>query len=102
VQAAAAVAPRDATEIAAPPVVHGGRAAKLGDFFKVKGARATTLRIEGDLANVEGIGTGMAGGEIFVAGSAGRDLGVQMAGGRIDVSGGDGGEPGGARRGAAR
>ena len=92
----------DATEIAALPVVHGGRAAKLGDFFKVKGARATTLRIEGDLANVEGIGTGMAGGEIFVAGSAGRDLGVQMAGGRIDVSGDAGDNTGGARPGASR
>jgi formylmethanofuran dehydrogenase subunit C len=91
-----------ATEIAALPVVHGGRAAKLGDFFTVKGARSTTLRLEGDLSNVEGIGAGMAGGELVVAGSVGRDLGVQMAGGRIDVSGDAGDNAGGARRGASR
>src|SRR2546427_6932323 len=71
-----------AKQIAELPVVHGGRRATLGDFFKVRGERSTTLRIEGDLARVEGIGTAMAGGEIVIAGGAGRDVGVQMIGGR--------------------
>src|SRR3989442_15197518 len=94
-----------ATQIAELPVVYGGRRATLGDFFKVRGERSTTLRIEGELARVEGIGTAMAGGEIVIAGGAGRDVGVQMAGGRIDI-GGEGGDnaggapPGGARGGA--
>ena len=91
-----------AAEIAALPVVHGGRAAQLGDFFKVKGERSATIRIEGELAHVEGIGTGMAAGEIVVAGGVGRDLGVQMAGGRIDVHGDAGDNAGGAGPGASR
>src|SRR5213594_3394557 len=54
-----------AKQIAELPVVHGGRRATLGDFFKVRGERSTTLRIEGDLARVEGIGTAMAGEVAF-------------------------------------
>src|SRR2546428_8245262 len=91
-----------AKQIAELPVVHGGRRATLGDFFKVRGGRSTTLRIEGDLARVEGIGTAMAGGEIVIAGGAGRDVGVQMIGGRIDIGGDAGDNAGGARPGAAR
>src|SRR3989441_10352286 len=92
----------DATPIAELPVVYGGRRATLGDFFKVRGERSTTLRIEGELARVEGIGTAMAGGEIVIAGGAGRDVGVQMAGGRIDIGGDAGDNAGGARPGASR
>src|SRR3989441_12698589 len=92
----------DATQIAELPVVYGGRRATLGDFFKVRGERSTTLRIEGELARVEGIGTAMAGGEIVIAGGAGRDVGVQMAGGRIDIGGDAGDNAGGARPGASR
>src|SRR5256885_13823943 len=91
-----------AERIAELPVVRGGRRATLGDFFKVRGERSTTLRIEGDLARVEGIGTAMAGGEIVIAGGAGRDVGVQMIGGRIDVGGDAGDNAGGARPGASR
>src|SRR3989442_15279937 len=92
----------DATQIAELPVLHGGRRATLGDFFKVRGERSSTLRIEGELARVEGIGTAMAGGEIVIAGGAGRGGGVQMAGGRIDIGGEAGGNAGGAPPGAAR
>src|SRR5256885_14290872 len=91
-----------AERIAELPVVRGGRRATLGDFFKVRGERSTTLRIEGDLARVEGIGTAMAGGEIVIAGGAGREVGVQMIGGRIDVGGDAGDNAGGARPGASR
>jgi formylmethanofuran dehydrogenase subunit C len=90
-----------AKAIAALPVLHGGRRAALGDFFHVRGERSATLRIEGDLGRVEGIGTAMAGGELVVAGSVGRDLGLAMAGGRIDVGGNAGDNAGGARPGAA-
>ncbi|HEX4574805.1 MAG TPA: formylmethanofuran dehydrogenase subunit C [Gemmatimonadales bacterium] len=91
-----------AKEIAALPVLHGGRPAELGDFFQVRGERTAALRIEGDLGRVEGIGTAMAGGELVVAGPVGRDLGLAMAGGTIDVSGNAGDNAGGARPGAAR
>jgi len=92
----------NAQEIASLPVMHGGRAARLGDFFKVSGERSARMRLEGNLEQVEGIGTGMVGGELTIEGSVGRDLGMVMAGGRIDVQGGAGDNVGGARPGAAK
>lgn len=90
------------TEIAALPVLDGGRVATLGDFFQVRGERASVVRIEGDLARVEGLGARMAGGELTIEGSVGRDLGIGLAGGRIDVRGAAGDNAGGAGPGAAR
>jgi len=88
--------------IADLPVLHGGRPGRLGDFFRVAGERSDTVRIEGSLERIEGIGAGMAGGEIVIEGNAGRDLGLAMAGGRIDVRGNAGDNAGGARPGASR
>jgi formylmethanofuran dehydrogenase subunit C len=92
----------DAKAIAALPVVHGGRPGTLGQFFKVRGGHSSVVRIEGDLARVDAIGAGMAGGELTIDGSVGRDLGLAMSGGRIDVRGHAGDNAGGARAGAAR
>ena len=92
----------DARAIGQLPVVHGGRRARLGDFFTVTGQRSAALRIEGDLERVEGVGTGMAGGEMLIAGNVGPDLGLAMEGGRIDVHGSVGENAGGARPGASR
>jgi len=91
-----------ATAIAALPVVHGGRPATLGEFFRVRGERASVVRIEGDCTRIDGIGTGMAEGELMIDGSVGRDLGLAMSGGRIDVRGNAGANAGGAPAGAAR
>jgi formylmethanofuran dehydrogenase subunit C len=91
-----------AKDIAALPVKHGGRTARLGEFFKVTGERSVSVRLEGGLEKVEGVGMGMAGGDLLIDGSTGRDLGVAMAGGRIDLRGGAGDNAGGARPGAAR
>ena len=90
------------TEIGKLPVVHGGQAGRLGDFFKVRGERSSIVTLEGDVSRVEAIGAGMAGGELTIAGSAGRDVGLAMSGGRIDVRGNAGDNAGGARPGAAR
>ena len=92
----------DAKQIAELPVVHGGRPGTLGQFFKVRGGHSSVVRIEGDLARVDAIGAGMAGGELTIDGSVGRDLGLAMSGGRIDVRGHAGDNAGGARAGAAR
>jgi formylmethanofuran dehydrogenase subunit C len=91
-----------AAAIAGLPVLHGGRPATLGDFFRVRGERAAVVRIEGDCTLVEAMGTGMAGGELVIAGAVGRDLGLAMSGGRIDVRGNAGANAGGAPAGAAR
>ncbi len=92
----------DGKAIAELPVVHGGRPGTLGEFFKVRGGHSSVVRIEGDLPQVEGIGAGMAGGELTIDGSVGRDLGLAMAGGRIDARSHAGDNVGGARPGAAR
>ena len=92
----------DGKEIAQLPVVHGGRTTKLGEFFKVRGGHSGVVRIEGDVSRVDGIGTGMAGGELTIDGSVGRDLGLAMSGGRIDIHGNAGDNAGGAPPGAAR
>jgi len=89
-------------EIGELPVLHGGRAAHVGDFFRVTGGRSGTVRLEGDLSRAEGIGARMAGGELVIEGHGGRDLGVAMAGGRIDVHGDAGENTGGALPGAGR
>src|SRR6266480_3343744 len=77
-------------EIAGLPVIHGGRRATLGDFFRVRGERSSVVRLDGDLRKMEGIGAGMAGGELVVDGSVGR------------VHGSAGENAGGALPGAAR
>ena len=92
----------DAKAIAELPVIHGGRPETLGAFFKVRGGRSGVVRVEGELTRVAAIGAGMAGGELTIDGSVGRDLGLAMSGGRIDVRGHAGDNVGGARPGAAR
>lgn len=91
-----------ARDIAALPVRYGGLPAALGDFFTIKGERAARVQMEGDLARAEGIGTAMAGGELVIAGSVGRDVGLGLAGGTIEVHGNAGLNAGGAPPGAAR
>src|SRR2546426_209527 len=92
----------DGKQIAELPVVHGGRPGTLGQFFKVRGGHSSVVRIEGDVPRVNAIGAGMAGGELTIEGSVGRDLGLAMSGGRIDARGNAGDNAGGARPGAAR
>lgn len=89
-------------EISALPMRHDGRAAVLGDFFAVRGARAARVRVVGDLEDADGIGTGMRGGELVIEGNVGRDLGLGMSGGCVDVRGDAGVNAGGAPPGAAR
>jgi formylmethanofuran dehydrogenase subunit C len=76
-----------AHEIAALPVWAGGRAAAVGDFFSIGGERSATVRVVGDLSRVNGLGAGMAAGELIVDGSAGRRVGAAMRGGVLTVNG---------------
>src|SRR2546427_12036528 len=92
----------DGKQIAELPVVHGGRPGTLGQFFKVRGGHSSVVRIEGDVPRVNAIGAGMAGGELTIEGSVGRDLGRATSGGRIDAGGNAGDNVGGGVPGAAR
>ena len=78
---------KTAAEIASLPVVCGNAPAQLGDFFAVEGDGDTEVTVEGDLARVKHIGTGMTQGQITVHGSVGMHLGAAMRGGRIVVHG---------------
>ncbi len=101
------------TEIAALPVLSGGREVALCDVFDVDGPGAQNVVVTGDLSNVEGIGrgmtmgrltvsrnvgprlgAGMSGGEIVAERSAGESVGAGMSGGRIIVQGDAGREAG--------
>src|SRR5207253_384201 len=79
-------------EIGELPVLHGGRAAHVGDFFRVTGGRSGTVRLEGDLARAGGIGTGdggqgtgkgMIAGTVVLFGKAGPGTGRFLKRGSI-------------------
>jgi formylmethanofuran dehydrogenase subunit C len=74
-------------EIAALPAWLGGRKARLGDFFDVKGQRSDRLRIVGALTNVQGVAAGMAGGELVIDGDGGQGVARRMIGGLVVVGG---------------
>lgn len=74
-------------EIASLPVLIGRRAAKVGDFFDVRGGRVARVRIDGDLSRVDGLAAGMSSGEMLIFGNVGARLGAGMSGGWLDVRG---------------
>lgn len=88
-------------DIAAMPVQVGSRRAAIGDFFTVQGERSDRIQIEGDLRNVDGIGAGMASGELQIHGNAGNRIGAGMSGGWIDVRGNAGDDAGVGMQGGA-
>jgi formylmethanofuran dehydrogenase subunit C len=83
-------------EIAALPAWTGTRQDTLGDFFKVHGERSARVCILGSVANVNGLGAGMAGGELLIDGDAGSRVGAGMTGGLVDVRGNVGDDAGAA------
>lgn len=76
-----------AGEVAALPVLHGNRAAALGDFFTVAGSADGDLRLHGDLSGVKLVGAGLAAGRLVIDGNVGLHLGAGMTGGEILVEG---------------
>ncbi len=59
----------------------------LGDLFGATGERSTRIRLVGDLSMFEGLGTGLAGGEVVIEGDAGPRVGARMRAGQITVTG---------------
>ena len=89
-------------EIAAMPAWVGSRAAKLGDFFDVRGERSAHVRIEGDLSRVHRLAAGMTGGRVHVIGDVGDEAGLAMAGGVLLIEGNAGDRLGAATAGASK
>jgi formylmethanofuran dehydrogenase subunit C len=75
-----------AADVARLPVWQGRRRAELGEFFDVSGSGPVVV-VEGDLATVDGLGAGMAGGEMIIVGDVGARVGASMKGGSITVRG---------------
>lgn len=75
-------------EIERWPVWHGNQQQPLAELFRVTGeAGDERLEFTGNLAGVHQIGAGMSGGEVHIAGHAGRHVGAQMSGGEIRAEG---------------
>jgi formylmethanofuran dehydrogenase subunit C len=66
---------------------HGNRRAAVGELFAVAGDGAEDMRVEGNLARVAGLGSGMTGGRLTVAGDAGPHVGADMRDGELLVEG---------------
>ncbi len=95
-----AVAGKPLAEIERTVVFHGKQRLALAEMFDLSGD-ASDLRMEweGDLSGVHWIGARMDGGEVHVAGPAGRHVGSEMRAGRITVAGDAGDWVGGQMRG---
>jgi formylmethanofuran dehydrogenase subunit C len=78
---------RGAREISALTVSCGRRALPLGELFDVVGTGGDHLFVAGDLRSIDGIGQGMATGQLVIDGPCGNDLGAGMSGGDIFVDG---------------
>lgn len=92
-----------AAELARRPIrLQGEATVPLGDLFDLTGTPAGRISFEGDLANADRIGAGLAEGSVVVDGSVGDELGLGMSGGAIDVRGDAGAGAGGAESDARR
>jgi formylmethanofuran dehydrogenase subunit C len=66
---------------------HGNRRAALAELFAVSGAGALDVRVDGDLERVAGLGEGMTGGRLTLAGGTGPHVGAGMRDGELIVEG---------------
>ena len=69
------------------PLALGRRGVPLAELFKVEGAPGPRLVFAGDCARLDGIGRGLASGEILVEGDAGHEIGAGQSAGEIRIAG---------------
>lgn len=81
-------------EIGALPVWAGRTRRTLADYFHVKGGRAASIRVVGDVRHVHCMAGGMSGGDLVVDGDIGSRLAAELTGGRVDVLGSAGDDTG--------
>lgn len=74
----------------------------LGDLFQVDGERSDDVRVRGELARVDGLGTRMSGGTLTVEGALGDNAGLAMSGGLLTIHGSAGDRLGAPLIGASR
>jgi formylmethanofuran dehydrogenase subunit C len=81
------LAGKAADEIARIGVQTTRRPLLVGDVFRVRLGDARRIQIEGACDRLDGIGHGMAEGEIVVDGDTGSQAGRLMTGGRLTITG---------------
>lgn len=83
-------------ELKHSPLGSDGESLEIGDLFKVASVEVDepTLRIEGDLRNIDGLGSQHHGGRFELMGDVGCRVGEAMRGGKVLVSGSAGDRPG--------
>jgi formylmethanofuran dehydrogenase subunit C len=59
----------------------------LGEFFSIRGERASRVRFVGDFRRFERLGAGHASGDLVIEGPVGPEVGLRMRAGRITVRG---------------
>ncbi len=69
-------------------------AAPLGELFDIRGERASTVQVSGDLRAIDRLGADMGGGILTIEGDAGVGVGYMMRGGAINLSGSAGSDAG--------
>ena len=79
----------NASAVAAVELRCGGETVAVGDLFDVSGAgvEEDRLVLAGELSRFDGIGAGMASGEIEVRGDVGAWAGAEMSGGVLRILG---------------
>lgn len=82
-----ALSGRSATEVAAHPLLVGGRLARVADVFEVTGTDASRIVFRGTTSRFHRIGAAATSGTIHVEGDVGDHLGMQLRGGEICVTG---------------
>lgn len=78
---------RGAREVSALTLRCGRLRLPLGELFDVVGTGDDHLFVAGDLRSIDGIGHGMATGQMVVDGPCGHHVGAGMSGGEIFVDG---------------
>ncbi len=89
-------------ELARRPVRMGGRTATFGDLFELGGQAAGSIRLQGDLRQVDRLAAGLADGVVIVEGNVGEEVGLGMSGGSVVVRGNAGPRAGAAAQEARR
>ena len=81
------LAGRSEREIAALALGTTRHAVTVGDIFALDMGTPDTIRFEGGSERFDGVGNGLQGGEVHVAGEVGAQAGREMAGGKLTVRG---------------
>ncbi len=74
-------------EVERLPLALGRRTVALADLFSLAGGPGPRLVLAGPCDRLDGVGRGLASGEIIVESDAGHEIGASQSGGKIRIAG---------------